>query len=503
MKRTTPWRQIGRPKPDKVNREGFPSFKGTPEQELVNVLMTGTTANHFYCSGVEFASEAAAVIGKYDDHEFLAKATVYARENGYMRELPIAAAVAMSAKDRELFQTIVHRVCRTPTDWRKFIDIARSGVFRSGVGRALKKEIIEAIRNMRAYHAIKYPAAVRDMIRIARPRESVNPAVIRYIMKNDHSGDEQLETLYRLKRAENPSKAAEIIREGRLPYEVVTGSVRRMTPEVWEALLHVAPYLNLVRNLNNFSRNGVFEKEDNLEYAVSRITDRDAIRKAMVFPFTLYIAHRMLETFPWTSTLKRALEEAIELSVDNVPELKGRICIASDVSWSMSSAMTGDRSVLQCIDVVGVFTGMLIKKCRDVPMLLPFNDDIRYDIAERVAAAETVVEMAQQFIANGGTSLSAPVEELLRSRTELDYLIAFTDNEEWAGRDFMSTWQEYKRTVAPECKAYLVTLKPYRDFPVPPNYPDVHFIFGWSDAVIRYITTDPRQQMRDIKEVRL
>ena len=62
---------------------------------------------------------------------------------------------------------------------------------------------------------------------------------------------------------------------------------------------------------------------------------------------------------------------------------------------------------------------------------------------------------------------------------------------------------QYKEELAPNCKAYLVTLLPYGDFPVPPQIEDVYFIYGWSDAVLRYITTDPREQLHEVKREEL
>jgi len=111
-----------------------------------------------------------------------------------------------------------------------------------------------------------------------------------------------------------------------------------------------------------------------------------------------------------------------------------------------------------------------------------------------------VMEIASCFGAWGGTSLSAPVEWLIRKREPVDYFIAFTDDEEWVGRSFLEAFLEYKQVIAPECKAYLVTLLPYRDFSAPPQIEDVYFIYGWSDAVLRYITTNPREQLHEVEK---
>ena len=508
MRRTKPfrWNELRQiPKADHENREGFPSYSRTIEEDVVNVLMTGTTANAFYVKAKEKVVEMLSVLDNCEDLDFLAKAIVYARENGYMREIPVAATALLSKKSPELFKRTVHRVCRNPHDWQKFIDICRSKAVRQGLGRALKREIIRALSNMPVYHAIKYPRAVKDMIRIARPNELVNPVVIKYIMEGRHDGDEQFEALYRLKHAESEREIVRCIEEGRLPYEVVTGSVPKMTQKVWEALLYQAPYFNLLRNLNNFIRNGVLDKPENLEYVVEKLCNREAIRKSKLFPFRFYIAYRMLEDFRYVDGLKAALESAMEVSVENVPELDGRVAIAPDVSGSMDSSMTGDYSVVQCCDVVGVFAGAMIKKCKKTPLLLPFDNVLREDIAQNAYSKETMLEIATAFGAHGGTSLSAPVEWLLKNGEEVDYFIAFTDNEEWVGRSFVEALSDYIRRVNPDVKVYLVTLLPYRDYPVPdtPEFRNVRYVFGWSDYVLRYIASNTEEQVQEARNITL
>ena len=504
MKRKTVWRKLREetlPKPDKLNKEGFPVYKRTIKEDVLSVLTTGSTANLFYARATENVKEMLEVLRKCEDTWFLAKATIYARNKGFTRTLPIASLVEISRREPVLFRKIADKICQNPHDWQQLIDICRSRTIRQGVGRSVKEAILRAIAKMSEYHAMKYPRAVEDMINISHPHESLNPRIIRYIKKKEHEG-EQFRHLKTLKTSENEDEIIQAIVDGSLPYEVVTGSVKRMTPRIWEALLYQAPYFNLIRNLNNFGRNGVFDDRENLDYAVRRITDEKAIRQSKLFPFRFYVAYRMLEDFRGSERLKNALQIALEKSVANVPELDGKVAIASDVSGSMSSSLTGDYSVVQCSDLVGLFTGCLVKKCRELPIVLPFDNDVREDIASRVYEKETVMGIARCFGAHGGTSLSAPVEWLIRRRESVDYFIAFTDNEEWVGRPFIEAWMEY-REIAPECRAYLVTLLPYRDYPVPPEMSDVHFIFGWSDAVLRYITTDPEKQMQEVMETEI
>jgi len=164
--------------PDHLNKESFPSYKRSSKEDLVAILMTGSTANLFYATAKEMVKDFADILKKFEDTKFLAKATIYARNKGFIRVMPIMALVEISRRDPRLFSKIVDRVICNPKDWQTFIDIARSKIIRDGVGRAIKREIKKSIGSMDTYHAIKYPSAVEDMINIARPREDINDVVI-------------------------------------------------------------------------------------------------------------------------------------------------------------------------------------------------------------------------------------------------------------------------------------------------------------------------------------
>ena len=509
------WKKVGTT--GHTNKEGFPSYKGDAITELVNVLMTGSTANTFYVRAESQIERFVEMFKEFPDPEFMAKAIVYAREKGYNREIPIAAAVALSTKDLNLFKRIVHRVCKNPKDWQKLIDISRSGVFRKGLGRALKRELIKAIENADSYHAMKYPKAMRDMINISRPRESTNPTVIRYIKGKDVD-DPRLAAVKELRHMDDGA-VYRTVRELRLPYEVVTGSVKKMTPKIWEALLYVAPYFNLLRNLRNFMKNGVFDNRDNLDYAVARLTDRESIRKAMIFPFRFIAAYRSLEdTYNYVlasqdatniyiiEEIRDALIKAAEISLENVPDIPGKVAIATDVSGSMDSHLTGDLSSIRAIDIAGIFTAILLKRCNTIPVILPFDSHVRLEMAKKVLKDrnENILSIADNFHTIGGTSLSAPVEYLLDNDIKVDTFIGITDDEEWVGRRFIDALKEYMQKINPEVRVYLVTLIPYGDYPTPTDMPNVHYIFGWSDTALRYITSGSiNKQIEEIENIQL
>ncbi len=501
---------------DHLNKEGFPSYSRPIDEQVLSVLMTGSTANLFYTRATQNIAYAHSVLSQADP-DFLARACIYARNEGYMRTMPIMGLVELSVKNPILFHKVAPNVCQNPHDWQTLIDVARSGVVRSGCGRAIKTALIDALRGMSEYHAMKYPQAVRDMIRIARPHERVNPSIIKYIMEGKHEGSVSA-VLKKLKECTDEDRLYELIIEGRLPYEVVMGAVPRATPKVWEALFHVAPYFNLIRNLRNFTEAGVFSKEENVEKAAKRIANPEAVRKSRLFPFRFYAAYTVLrgeDEMCWGVWRERkpspidpildALERAMEISMQNIPDIRGRVAIAPDISGSMFSNLTGDYSVIQCIHLVGVFTAALKARTRH-PLILPFHEEVDEKLGKAVYTAEGVMKTVDTLVrgVGGCTSLSAPVEWLTAHGEEVDYLIAFTDNEEWVRDPFRVAWKKYTMKVAPEARAYLVTLLPYGDAPTPPEDRNVHYIYGWSDNALKYIAApDPEVQVEAVRQLEL
>lgn len=495
-------------KTNATNKEGFSSYSMTVEEEVLQALMTGSLANLFYADARENTKMFIEAFNKVDT-KFLAQSIVYAREKGFTRTIPIAATVVLSKRDTQLFKKVVHRVMKNPRDWKKFIDICRSKEIRNGLGRALKREINNNIGKMKDYHVIKYPEDVYDMINIARPNIELNPAIINYAKGSKTVVDvttRMIEAALALQSKDiNEDDKANIIKYHRVPYEYITGTLKT-TPKVWESLLYVAPYRNLITNLNNFGRNGVFNNPENLKYAIESIMNPDKIKHSMLFPFRFYVAWNTIEEFNGANEIKHALQKALEISVDNIPDIKDTVCIAPDISGSMMSLVTSNESKLRCIDLVGLFTGIIMKKCRATSKamsILPFNNSIDTNLAGRVQSRETIFDIAKEFTANGCTSLSAPVRYLRQNNFKVDRIIAFTDEEEWVGSSFIDEFYLYKTQIAPKCKAYLVKLIPSKTNAAPPNITDVFFIYGWNENVLKYVTGDLESQLDEVKKIEL
>lgn len=493
------------PQPDTRNQEGFPAWNTTYQKRVAEVLMLGNFGNAFYASGRELSTEALKVLRQaiVTDPTYVAKAAVLAREEGYIRSAPIMALALLTAGNQEAKDAacrIYLRILRTGDDLRNFVAFVQSGAAGREFGGLAQRIARDWLRyRLDEYQAMKYSGSgeklsLRNLLRLTHPR-AVAPwrnAVYKWLVKGEINAElipsiRALESIARLKNegAVTAEYVASTIRNHRLPYEAVVPRLAKKDTATMTALAAVAPYFNLLRGLNEFGRAGVWNNPGAVSNAITTLTNPEIIAKTHLFPFRFLTAVRAiennLERFVPDSLIE-ALYRALELSLANAPVLPGRVVVAPDVSYSMNMPVGKFTSAAE---IGAMFAAALWKSSPGVEVM-PFNTQVQRMTTSRLDSLMTITQSIGQMV-YGGTDLSVPLRSLLLQRHPVDLYIGLTDNQDWAGPGFFSTWSEYRRRVNPAARAILVTLVPYGDRPTPPNHPDIQYVYGWSDAVLRYV----------------
>ena len=286
-----------------------------------------------------------------------------------------------------------------------------------------------------------------------------------------------------------------LIRSGKLPAEVVIPSVSAMTPAIWREVFHQAPIFALLRNLVTFTRHEVFNGEAEVALAVERLTNAKAIEHSKILPFRFFDAWKKYATLEnCDSRIADALRTAANLSFVNMPTLGERtVAIGSDVSGSMNG--TFGKGQTRYIDIAGIFTGALLRQIEGRAIPLPFQDRVIF--GHGLSSHDDVLVTAEKVsrLGGGGTALGSPIQHLLDRKIHADVFVGITDNEDWAyGEEhytrhaFLKLWREYRRDVNPDAQAFVIQIAPYQHAVAPNGEPGVHFIYGWSDAVVKYIS---------------
>lgn len=517
-----------------TNYEGAPAFERSLEERALQVLMTGTLEDSFYASAKELAKEAVETLAEAGakDAEFLAKAVVYAREQGCLRLAPITGLLVLSKADTRLFKAAFPRVIRTLGDLQDLVTLARTKAIRS-TGRAFRDAAGDWLRRMQPYQVIKYGAAgqsqgagspvnLRDILRLVHPKPGESTHVFRYAIDRVKGVKPSAELLAKLPdqiRAyeefkeltaspelarSNAEKALALVEAQSLPYEVVTA--RLASPEAWKALARKAPFMNMLRNLNNYEKHGVLADEALRERVVSRLTDAEQIRRSLQLPFRFFSAYK---AFQGDEEVREALAKALELSVANLPEL-GRALVAVDESGSMGSALS-PRSSMRLADVGNVFAAAAWKKSAG-GWLVPFDEKARPVGAggPQVNRGDSIATIASRLYTGGGTDLSAPLDWALDGKKDFDTGVFITDSESWV--DHLSRNKGVVDSIRrhlgrnPKARFFFIQLAPYQKVQAAQPEPGVHYVYGWSDQVLRFIaqvSSGGRTQLAEVRAVKL
>ena len=194
------------------------------------------------------------------------------------------------------------------------------------------------------------------------------------------------------------------------------------TPE-WTAIARNAGWQMTRMNLDAFARHGVFADGKVTRTVANRLRDASLIRKACVFPYQLMVAHRNANP-EVPEEVRNALQDAMEIALENVPAVGGEIVVCPEVSGSMQSPVTGERkgstTAVTCVQVAALVTAALLRK-NGSAQVLPFSDDV---VPVALNPKDSVMTNADKLAAlpSGGTNCSAPIADLV---------VMASDNQSW------------------------------------------------------------------------
>ncbi|RUS43318.1 TROVE domain-containing protein [Cohnella sp. AR92] len=467
-------------KPNMTNRDGYPAFARSAEEQYVQTLVTNTFGNTFYADQQELLAEADGLHREMaqSNPQFMAKALVYARNEGYMRLQPLYGLAILSAYRPDLFAKVFLQVVRIPSDLTDFLTILQ-GMGRGEGGRAVKRQVNRFLSGVSEYWAIKYNGRGRgynlgDAIATAHPKPAdlKQQALFRYLRGQEANLTllPQVEAYEQLKRAATEAEQLHWIETGKLPHEVVTGAVKP-TKAVWEALIDQMPTFALLRHLNTLDRSGTLDNRYNMEKVVARLTDQRALQKAKILPFRFAKAFRQVQD----SQLRDALRDAVEYTFANLPELEDRTAIFLDISGSMNG---------EYLQIGSVFALALYKKTQGNSLFWLFDTEVE---DAKPSRRDSILSQADRIHARGGTDTGAPVRKLLAERRKVDQIVIITDEQQNSGSPFYKALLQYRTKVNPNVKAFIIDIAPYRSAMVPPQDRHTFYIYGWSDTVLSYI----------------
>lgn len=280
----------------------------------------------------------------------------------------------------------------------------------------------------------------------------------------------------------------------------------------WEEAIGVMGHMALLRNIRNL-------------VAANAPTDLwlnkllDTAEKGKQLPFRYLAAHNANKGAP--GLVLDAIEECLELSVGNLPTLKGRSLILTDNSGSAHGTLVSELStmtVAQIGNLMGVLTGMI----SDDGVVGVFGDRLEYMPVRKRSSIMDQTNEANKI----GESIGAGTEngvwlafrDSIRDEKHWDNIFIYSDMQaghgglygtdpsdykryKWGDRyiDVAMLIHDYRAKVNPKVNVFLVQTAGYEDTLLPEYYDRTFIIGGWSGSILKFAkrmidTADEYQQ---------
>jgi len=189
--------------------------------------------------------------------------------------------------------------------------------------------------------------------------------------------------------------AAQILQDAGITWEFLAGWLEGpMDKEAWEAVIPSMGVMALLRNLRNFDNAGV--SDEVAKMVMNKITSPEDIKRSKVLPMRFLSAYNSVKnsSVRWLWALEQGLNE----SLNNIPELPGRTLILVDRSGSMFAPMSS-RTNLTYADAAAIF-GAAIAMRAEKADLVQFGTTA-YPVTFK--RGHSLLKILKQFNNLGGT----------------------------------------------------------------------------------------------------
>jgi 60 kDa SS-A/Ro ribonucleoprotein len=486
------------PNANSANAEQAPAYAFTPRHRLAQLAATGCLGQTFYANA-EAQLDAVLALAKELDAAFVAKTALYAREAGFMKDMPALLAATLAARDVALLGQVFGRVMDNGKMLRNFVQILRSGaVGRKSLGSRPKKLVqqwlLTASEKQLLNASVGNTPSLADVVKMVHPKpdEAWRAAWFAWLIGKpvDEAALPPITQAFeRFKRESAQGAAAEM---PDVPFQMLTAL--ELTAAQWARIASTGSWQMVRQNLNTFARHGVFELPGMTEVIAAKLRDPLSVAKARVMPYQLMSAFKATgDDVP--AAVRDALQDAMELAIGNVPRFEGRVVVCPDVSGSMSSAVTGHRgsatSSVRCIDVAALVAAAILRK-NPAARVLPFEQAV---VQLSLNARDSVMTNAQALakIGGGGTNCSAPLALLNKERAAVDLVILVSDNESWVDanrRGATQTVREWELLKArnPQARLVCIDIQPGATTQAAERA-DILNVGGFSDAVFTMVSS--------------
>lgn len=544
--------------PTEKNFMGEMAFKMGDKEELISTVMTTFLQNEYYEKESDKVARIQSLIKKVDPL-FVAKLAIYARNDGNLRSVThlISADIAKYIGGTEWAKRFYNKIVVRPDDMSEIVSAYAhlNGMEQNNIKKipnAIKGGFKTALERLDAYQLDKYKMKNRsvsmvDLIRLFHPKGTQKNAEAFKRLVNGES----LDGLYESKILEKQmTKAGQVTKDATV--EEKNEAKREAISEVLNNVKGM-PIMNLLRNLRNI----ILYAPDKVDDACAQLRIKDKIINSRILPFRFATAYNEIEKMRYDepcsitsiafesdktkyamtnaqfdsckTKVLDAIEDALQYSVGNIPELEGNVAVLIDHSGSCrgdggGSSRVSAFSKTSTAMIGNLFGSMMAYRQKNVYVGL-FGDTLINVPMRRDMKLLDFNTYSFDMGANCGVGTETGIYEFMRQcineKKKVDNIVVFSDcqlgTEEtkryggsftpWYGSSrsdrgghFHELFNDFKK-INPMCNWIVVNIRQSGGTSMFNKSQRILNIAGWSDKIFDVIKSQCKGFDAMIKEI--
>lgn len=496
-----------------VNHMGSKAYKQTPKEELAFAALTTFVESSYYENKDERLTRIVSLVEKVakTNPEFVAKLAYYARTQFNMRSI-FPVLIGELSKHTSGNGIVRRAIAKGTTRVDDLTELA-SYIGPKEMKTCVKRGIADALNKYGEYEMAKYKSSGKsvslvDLLNLVHPKAN-NPKtevafkkLIKGELKNTDTWEAQM-------------------------------SAGKSTKDTFTDLLNdnKLGYMALLRNLRNIAQTGDMAL---IQKSADTISNPHKVKHSKQLPFRFLSAYNALDEIDSKSSmvfekdtagitlLKKALDTALEISVQNIPLLSGRTMILSDNSGSMSgdgsgASVTSALSKTKTADIANLFATLYWSRA-DNTLVGLFGDRLITPKLDRTKGIINNFKTIQKEADKCGQSTEEGAfiafEELIKNKTIVDRIVVFSDCQLGRTCNFYDTKRRRAdsfnalvtkyREINPSVRIYTVDLKGYGNTITTDE--GMLKLTGWSEKIFDIMESseiEPQAMVKEIEKIEL
>lgn len=453
-----------------ISYEGGSVYNKNLVEDYLNNLFSSFIEDGFYESKQEKMErflDLTTEVGNQLGNEFLAKTSVFARNELGMRSASQLIASYLNDKKFDNKRAYYRNFCHRPDDVAEiFGAIDMMGQKRS---HATVRGCGDYLAKLNEYQLGKYKMLGKeynmyDLINITHAKSSSVDDFMKGEIESPDTWEVKISTAKT--EAERAEEWIRLVKEDKLGY------------------------LALLRNLNNILNamsitgiDGLLLIEDKI---VSKLTDEASIKKSLVFPYQIYCAYKNMKTHPFM--IDNALDKAFRIACGNMEKFEGKSVIMLDISGSMEDRISSRSNIT--IKEVGACYAAALYISQDCDFV-KFGTDAKSCSYNKIDNVFNIISnMCEEDKCGYGTYIGAAFAELDK---HYDRIFIISDMQIMSPRRYYSQREDGPASYNDYCKeygdakCYSFDLGNYKTQCANPNNRNVHLVTALNDDVFKFL----------------